>query len=157
MICKYCGKENKEKARFCENCGVLLPNETMQAPSQTAQAPSQTAYDPYAQSGSTYDPYAAAPTAPVTSSQPQATDEVPASPEAEIQVFAKLAQIFGYLSFFIGPVPAIVMAAIGLSRYKHPTNRAKCKKGLTWGIVGGVAMVILSYILGFAIGILMYL
>lgn len=57
----------------------------------------------------------------------------PASSEPTI--FGTLAEIFGYLAFFIGSAPAIVMAIIGFCKYQNPENRAKCKKGLTFAIV----------------------
>ena len=146
MKCVTCGAEVQDASRFCPQCGAPLPDSNSQA------------YDSYAQSGSTYDPYAQAGTgdtytATATEASPA---QEPLKETDEPTVFGKLAQIFGYLSFFVGPAPAIVMACIGFSKYKHPANRAKCKRGLIWGIVGGATMFVLSYLFGFLLGILMY-
>ena len=157
MYCTRCGKENKETARFCEQCGAFLSSETPQEQPKTAYDPyaqSGNTYNSYAQPGNSYDPYTAG--APETPSYDRPAEE-PVLETSEPMVFGKLAQIFGYLSFLVGPAPAIVMASIGFSKYKHPANRARCKKGLIWGIVGGVSMFVLSYLFGILLGILMYL
>ena len=53
----------------------------------------------------------------------------------ESTIWATLSTIFSWLSIVISPIFGLVFSIIGMSKYKDPALKAKCKSGLIRTIV----------------------
>ena len=152
MFCPKCGTELKEQDKFCPRCGE--PNATYREQPQPAApktedsfffAPAEPAapqneYRPTA--GFDYPQNAAS--SEFSAYQPQQAPVEESKPENPI--FGTLGMIFG----IIGLWPGLILSIIGLTKYKDPKNRRKCKIGI--GFV--IGWFVFSFVLGIVLGML---
>lgn len=72
----------------------------------------------------------------------------------ESTIWATLSTIFSWLSIVISPIFGLVFSIIGMSKYKDPALKAKCKSGLIRTIVitvVGIVAIVVFYVLYIAL------